>query len=62
MFIKDEIARRQLELIRQEIMDGAHFTKPWFDLDVEAYRAYREGITPVLPKPYCDDLVDRIIV
>lgn len=62
MIIKDEIARRQLELVRQEIIDGAHFTKPWFDLDIEAYRAYREGRTSVLPKPYCDDPVDQIMM
>jgi SAM-dependent methyltransferase len=62
MFIKDEIARRTLELVRQDIIDGADYTKPWFDLDIEAYRAYREGRTAVLPKPYCDDPVDRIMM
>jgi len=62
MIIKDEIARRQLELIRQEIKEGAFFTKPWFDLDVDAHRAYREGRTSVLPKPYCDDPIDRMMM
>jgi len=62
MIIKDEIARRQLELVRQEIKDGAFFTKPWFDLDVETYRAYREGGASVLPKPHCDDPVDRMMM
>jgi len=62
MIIKDEIARRQLEIVRQEIKEGAFFTKPWFDLDIEAYRAYREGRTSVLPKPYCDDPIDRMMM
>jgi len=62
MFIKDEIARRQLELIRKDVIDGVHYTKPWFDLDIEAYRAYMEGRTSVLPKPYCDDPVDRMMM
>jgi len=62
MYIRDEIAERTLELMRQEVQNGADFTVPWLDLDVEAYRAYREGKTSLLPTPYCDDHVHRMMM
>ena len=62
MYIKDEIARKSLELFRQDVLDGANYTKPWLDLDVEAFRLYREGKTSVLPKPYCDDVKDVVMM
>ena len=63
IYIKDEIARRQLELVRELIQKGeGGWGKPSLNLDVEAYRAYREGRTDVLPKPYCDDPVDSIMM
>lgn len=62
MYIKDDIARRKLELLRGDVIEGAEYTKPWLDLDVEAYRVYRVGETSVLPKPYGDDPVDRIMM
>ena len=61
MHIKDEIARRSLELTRLALRtDG--YGKPWLDLDVEAYRAYREGESPVLPGPYCGDPVTTMMM
>jgi SAM-dependent methyltransferase len=60
--IRDDIARRKLELVRQDVCDGRDYTRPWLDLDVEAYRAYREGEADVLPKPYCDKPDDRIMM
>jgi SAM-dependent methyltransferase len=58
----DDIARRTLELVREDVRKGVHWTDPWLDLDVEAYRAYREGERKILPKPFCDDPVDRIMM
>ena len=62
MYIRDEIARRKLELLREDVREGVSYTKPWLDLDVEAYRSYRERETSILPNPYCDDVVDRIMM
>jgi ubiquinone/menaquinone biosynthesis C-methylase UbiE len=62
MYIKDEIARKSLELFRQDGLDGADYTKPWLDLDVEAFRLYREGKTSILPKPFCDDPKDVMMM
>ncbi len=60
--VKDEIAQRKLELVRQDVRDGRDYTVPWLDLDVEAYRAYRVGETSILPKPYCDRPDDRMMM
>ena len=62
VYIKDEIARRKLELLREDVREGNDYTKPWLDLDVEAYRSYRERETSILPKPHCDDVVHRIMM
>ena len=40
--IKDEIARRKLELMRVAVREE-QFGKPWLDLDTNAYAEYREG-------------------
>jgi SAM-dependent methyltransferase len=58
----DEIARMNLDVIRQEIKNGEEFTIPWLNLDVEAYRAYRLGESDRLPNPYCDDPADRALM
>ncbi|MEK7477204.1 MAG: class I SAM-dependent methyltransferase [Candidatus Coatesbacteria bacterium] len=63
MDIKDDIARRSLELFRKDVREGkVGYVKPWLDLDVEAYRACREGGQDVLPKPFCDYPVDRMMM
>ncbi len=62
MVIKDEIARRKLELMRQDVSTGVDYTQPWLHLDVKAYRAYRERETPVLPRPYSDNPVDSVMM
>jgi len=62
MIIKDEIARRKLELMRDDVLKAIDGTDPWLDLDVDAYRAYREGKSKALPKPYYDDPVDKIMM
>lgn len=60
--IRDDIAQRKLEEMRESVRVGRDQTKPWLDLDVNAYRAYREGTITTLPKPYCDDPVDRTMM
>jgi SAM-dependent methyltransferase len=62
LVLRDETARRNLEVTRAEIANGAHYAIPWLDLDAEAYCAYRERRTDRLPEPYCDDPVDRIMM
>lgn len=62
MIIKDDIARRQIELFREASKNGVDGTKPFLDLDVAAYRAYRDGESTALPRPYCNDPVDRAMM
>ncbi len=58
----DEIARLVLESFRKAIRDGEEYTIPWLDLDIEAYRRYRQGEAKVLPAPYEDDPADRLLM
>lgn len=44
------------------VKEGAGATRPYLDLDVEAFRAYREGETTSLPKPCCDNPADRTVM
>jgi len=63
IYIKDEIARRQLELTRDEIRNMRYaYGRPNLGLDVEVYRAYRDGESSELPKPLCDDPVDSVMM
>jgi len=49
----NENARRYLAELRRRVREGtADENTPWLDLDVEAYRAYREGRTAKFPGPY----------
>jgi SAM-dependent methyltransferase len=59
MRVQDNIAKRALSLFQQEVREGRDYTKPWLDLDVEAYRAYREKESDVLPTPYADRPEDK---
>jgi len=59
---KDEIARINRETFAREKQAGKPWTIPWLDLDVSAFRAYRAGETTSLPKPFCEDPVDRIMM
>ena len=61
--MKDEVARRYVDVFREEIETGkTEANNPWLSLDVDAYRAYREGEASALPEPYCHDPVDRIMM
>ncbi len=63
MYLKDEIAERYLELFREEIATGkTNANTPWLDLDVGAYRAFRNGKKSTLPEPYCDDPMARMMM
>lgn len=59
---RDEITRMNRETFAREKQEGKHWTIPWLDLDVEAYRRYREGAMETLPEPYCDDPADRSVM
>jgi SAM-dependent methyltransferase len=62
MKVKDKIASRTLSLFQQAVHDGCDYTRPWLDLDVEAYRAFREQETDVLPQPYVDQPEERMMM
>lgn len=63
MHVKDKIAKRYLEVFREEIAAGkTNANTPWLDLDVEAYRAYSRGERDTLPGPtYTDGPVIRLM-
>lgn len=52
---KDEFAVANESVWDKLVEEGCGYTVPWLDLDVDAYRAFREGETDALPKPFCDD-------
>ena len=58
----DEIATVNKARWEEVVKEGAGSTRPYLDLDVEAFRAYREGETKILPEPYCDDSADRTVM
>ena len=61
--IRDEIARRQLDLTRDEIRNMKFsYGQPDLSLDVKAYEAYRDGKSLVLPEPHCDDPVNSAMM
>jgi len=64
MHVEDEIARRYLELFREELAAGKiDYNTPWLDLDVAAYRAYGRGESAALPGPtYTDGPVVRLMM
>lgn len=51
MNTQDEVAAANRKLWEEEVKKGCGYTIPWLDLDVEAFRAYRERETDVLPEP-----------
>lgn len=56
MDMKDDIARRYLEVFREEIASGkTGANTPWLGLDAEAYGAYGRGERPTLPGPTYTD-------
>jgi len=44
------------------VKEGAGCTRPYLELDVEAFRAYREGEKRVLPKSCCDSPADGTVM
>jgi len=58
----DEIAFANKAHWEKAVKEGAGFTRPYLDLDVEAFRAYRERKTKNLPKPYGDNPVGRVVM
>ncbi len=63
LHIRDEIARRQVELVREAIRNGeGAWGKPQLNLDVDAFRAYREGRQQELPEGLSNDPVDAVMM
>jgi len=62
MKIKDDVAKRKLELMREDADKGIDYTEPWLDLDLKAFQAYRNGDVQILPVPFCDNPVDVIMM
>jgi ubiquinone/menaquinone biosynthesis C-methylase UbiE len=64
MGIQDEIAITNKRHWENAVKEGAGCTRPQLDLDVQAYRAYREGVTTTLPamRPPCHGSADRMVM
>jgi ubiquinone/menaquinone biosynthesis C-methylase UbiE len=62
MQLLDDIARANLQELRRAIQKGESYTLPWLNLDVVAYCACKEGRASALPKPFCDDPIDRVMM
>lgn len=58
----DRVASANRECWDRAVKEGAGCTRPYLDLDVEAFRAYRERETGVLPKPCCDSPDYRMVM
>ena len=52
---KDEFAVANESVWDRLVEEGCGYTVPWLDLDVDAYRLFREGETDSLPEPFCHD-------
>ncbi|MBC8232202.1 methyltransferase domain-containing protein [bacterium] len=57
----DEIATVNKARWEEVVKESAGSTRPYLELDVEAFRAYREGETTSLPKR-CDDRANRAVM
>ncbi len=57
----DEIAMANKAGWEKVVREGAGSTRPYLDLDIEAFRAYREGETTRLPSERCDDPVMAMV-
>jgi len=58
----DRIASVNKKCWERTVKEGAGCTRPYLDLDVEAFHAYREGETTILPKPCCDSPDNRMVM
>ena len=58
----DQIASVNKARWEEVVKEGAGCTLPYLELDVEAFRAYRESKATSLPKPCCDDPANRAVM
>ena len=58
----DQIALVNKARWEEVVKEEAGCTRPYLDLDVEAFRAYREGETTILPKPCCDSPANQMVM
>jgi len=57
----DGIASANKARWEEVVNEGAGCTRPYLELDVEAFRAYREGVTTALPEP-CDGPANQTVM
>jgi ubiquinone/menaquinone biosynthesis C-methylase UbiE len=57
----DDFTRLVMAEFRRAVREKDHYTVPWLDLDISAYRACREGAAG-LPHPYAGDPVDTLMM
>ena len=58
----DRIATVNKARWEEVVGEGAGCTIPYLELDVEAFRAYRDGKTSSLPEPCCDGPANRAVM
>ena len=58
----DQIALVNMARWEQVVQEGAGCTRPYLELNPDAFRAYREGETTNLPNPCCDHPADRMVM
>lgn len=57
----DDFTRLVIKAFLHAAREKEPYTLPWLDLDVEAFRACREGQAERLPEPYASDPVARVM-
>lgn len=60
--VPDEVAKANKQRWEEVVKEGAGCTRPYLDLDVEAFRAYREGDTTSLPESCCNDPANQTVM
>jgi len=60
--VPDQVAKVNKACWEEVVKEGAGCTRPYLDLDAEAFRAYREGDTTSLPKPCYDDPANQTVM
>ena len=58
----DDTTRQNLAAWEREADQGGRNSTPWLDLDVAAYQAFSAGRRRDLPKPYCGDSPEGILM
>jgi len=62
MAANDDFTHLVIAEMDRAARDKEPYTLPWLDLDVDSFRAYREGARGCLPEPFSADPVDRLMM